>query len=430
MAQLGVGPATVRAAVAELVRAGVVETVPGSGTFVTRSAPRRPSGDHSWQAVTLGPAPPNPDALSPLRTPPTSRVIDLASGYPGPDLQPTPLIRRALRSATDRPEAFGRAPTEGVPELRQWFSTAIDRAGDRDILIVPGGQAGLSTSFRALGRPGEVVVTETPTYAGALGAARAAGLVPVAAPIDDGGLMIDAFETVVAQTEARLAYLQPRHHNPTGTGLAGDRRDALLEVAARHRLIVIEDDWLADLDDPATAPPPLAASDPDGHVVHLRSLTKSVAPGMRIAALASVGAIHRRLVAARGAEDFFVAPVLQEAALAVVTDRAWPRHLARLRTTLTERRRHLTRLVDQVDGWEPVGAGGPLHLWLDLPRGVSAEEARDAALRRGVAIVDGTGWFPADPSGAWIRLSCAAEPPAVLDEGAARLSDALGDLLA
>ncbi len=431
MSQLGVSPTTVRAAVAELIRSGTVETVPGRGTFVAAPSRRRArSGDRAWQTLALGSTITGEDLLAPLRATPTPDTIDLAGGYPHPGLYPDSLITRALRRAVRRPGVLGRAPVEGIAPLREWFAEQLGPDGGHRVLITPGGQAALSLIFRSLALTGDTVLMESPTYVGAVGAARAAGLVPVPVPMDDRGVLVEGLAAAVDRTGGRILYIQPRFHNPTGATLAPERRPAVMDLARRHGLIVVEDDWLHDLDDPWHRQEPLAADDPDGHVVHVRSLTKSISPAVRIAAVSAAGAIFERIRATRSVEDFFVSPIMQETALDVVTDPAWPRHLERLRSRLAERQELLR------DGLEAIGVdprsvtGGPLHLWMASPRGLDPDELRVAALRNGVSVVSGTSWYPGDVPCGNIRLSNAAGPGAEITVGLERLGRAVDQLSA
>ncbi len=427
MAELEVGPGTVRRAVAELARLGRLETVPGSGTFIAAS-PRSSSaiGDHAWQASVLDGAAAGDDPLRVLHVPPPSDIVDLASGYPAGSLAAHRLLATAMRDVARRPGIFDRVPSDGIEPLRTWFADRIGAPDRRPVIVVPGGQAGLSLVLRALGRPGAPVFVESPTYSGALVAARAAGLVPVAVPIDGEGIDVEELGRRVRSHTGHLVYVQPRFQNPTGVTLSPERREALLRLAERERLVVVEDDWLADLDHRPI--PPLAATDPHGHVVHLRSLTKVTAAGLRIAAIAAAGALGQRIRRVRGGEDFFVSGLLQELALAVVTSTGWHRHLVVLRTALADRRSHLLALLSEVEGIDGDAClGGPLHVWAPLSASLDDVDVRQRALRLGVAVVGGRDSFPADPSGPFLRVSAAASAESELAIGVERLAAALAE---
>jgi len=424
MRDLGVSPTTVRVAVSELVRARRIDTVPGSGTFIAHPPEATSNAaDRTWQSVALGSNQPGPDLLGPLRSPPAPDTIDLASGYPDTSLHPITLLTKAARDAIRRRGTFDRAPSVGLGPLRDWFAEQLTPTRQHEVLITPGGQDALSLVFRSLGLTGDSILMETPTYVGAIAAALAAGLVPVPVPVDDQGVLVDNLEGAADRTGATLFYLQPRFHNPTGAILARDRRGPLMEIAHRHSLIVIEDDWLYDLDDPRTRQAPLAADDAEGHVVHIRSLTKSIAPALRIAGVAATGAIAQRIRTTRSVEDFFVSPILQETALNVVSSPAWGKHLRQMRLRLQERQLLLCQGLSELFPADPTG--GPLHVWVETPAGHDPDELRSAALRAGVAIVSGVHWHPGDAPTRHIRLSNAAAGPDQIRTGIARLKDSL-----
>lgn len=425
MAELAVGPATVRAAVATLEREGRVDAVPGSGTFVATPPVALP-GDLGWQSVALGPTERRDDALETLRTVPATGVVDLASGYPHPSLHPTGLLGGAGARVARRDAAWGRVDPGGLGELRSVFARSLTPAGTHQVLVTPGGQSALWTGLRSLGRPGDPVVVESPTYVGALATIRAQGLVPVPVPTDAHGLRVELFADVVERTGARLAYLQTRAANPTGATLVADRRRDVMRVADAYGMVIVEDDWLHDLHEPG-AVPPLAANDPDGHVVHVRSLTKAAAPSLRVCAVAAQGAIAHRLLRARAVEDFFVPALLQHVALDLLTSPGWVRHLSRLRAEVVARRAALVGLVAKhlPEATVAPATGPALHAWLRLPDGVDDIALEREARRAGVAVVAGSPWFPGDPPGPFVRLSAVAAPVDQLEVGVLRLADSL-----
>ncbi len=434
MARHRAGPATVQRAVARLAREGLVEARPGRGTFV---APRVPATaaerepDLAWQAVALGEAAGGravEPALADLLGFPASGAVSLGNGYTDAELQPLGALAAALGRAARRPGAWGRMPPEGLEELRAWFAReAGGRLRPHDLVLCPGGQSALGTAFRALAGPGESVVVESPAYLGALAAARAAGLRPVPVPTDAGGVRPDLLAAALAASRARLVVLQPLLANPTGATLAADRRAAVLDAVARAGAFLVEDDWSRGLGPAEGEPPPLAADDVDGHVVYVRSLTKPAAPSLRVAALGARGAAGARLRAARLADDFQLSGPLQQAALELVAAPAWARHARRRAALLRERH---AAAHEALAAWAPalrpvVRPRGGLYLWCALPEGADDAQVAADARAAGVLVIAGTPWFPAEPPGAFLRLSLAAAPPADVREGIRRLGAVL-----
>ncbi|WP_329240433.1 PLP-dependent aminotransferase family protein [Streptomyces canus] len=439
-----VSPVTVSRALAQLAAEGLVVTRPGAGAFRAAARPvAAPAGDTSWQEVALSAdgaadlVPRSVDAsgvLVSLAAPPPG-VVEFNGGYLHPSLQPERAMSAALARAGRRPGAWGRPPTEGLPELREWFARSIGGAVTAaEVLITAGGQSALTTALRALAPPGAPVLVESPTYPGMLAIARSAGLRPVPVPVDADGvkpaLLADAFRA----TGARVFVCQPLFQNPTGAVLAPERRGEVLRIAREAGAFVVEDDFVRRLvhEDAGPLPRPLAADDPDGVVVHVGSLTKATSPSFRVSALAARGPVLERLRAIQIVDTFFVPRPLQEAALELVGSPAWPRHLRTISAELKARRDAMTaalRLELPELALPHIPSGG-YHLWLRLPDGTDETALTAAALRAGVAVTPGRPYFSAEPPAGHVRLSFAAVAgPQEIKEGVRRLRTACDEVL-
>jgi DNA-binding transcriptional MocR family regulator len=412
-------------AVAALAAEGLVTTRPGSGTFV---APRRPARDQpadtSWQALALGERTVDTRGLteSPAEVPEGTIMLD--GGYLHPSLQPTKALTAAAVRAARRPDVWDRAPTSGLRGLRSAFA-ALAGADPRHVLVTSGGQNSLSTVFRAIAAPGSPLLVESPTYYGALAAARAAGLRLVPVPVDADGVRPDLLAEAFGRTGAKLFYCQPLHQNPTGTVLAADRRAEVLAAARAVGAFVVEDDVHRHLGHGGATPLPLLADDRDGTVIHLMSLTKSAAPSLRVGAIVAQGPVLERLRATRSVDDFFVSRPQQETALELLSSSAWERHLRALSVDLRDRCHTLaTALRAELPEWtiDHLPTGG-LHLWVRLPPGVDDERVAATARRHGVAVGPGSLYFPAERPAPYLRMNIAAtRDPAELVEAVRRLS--------
>lgn len=421
MQRHGVSPVTVAAAVAALVADGTLVTEHGRGTFV---APRlRDAGrDTSWQEAVLGEARFDASPVLALSGDAAPPLTVLNAGYLDDALQPRAALTAAATRAMRRPHAWAKAPLAGLPELRALFATPLGLP-EGDVVIIPGTQAGLSSVFRALGHG--TVLVEQPSYPGAIVAARAAGLVPHPVATDAHGVLPESLDTALRDTGARVVYLQPCVANPSGATLSPERRRAVLEIAVARGAFVVEDDWARDLVFDAHAPRPLAAEDPHGHVVYLRSLTKPVAPSLRVGALVARGLARRRILEVRSAEDFFVARPMQEIAIELLSSSAWPRHLRQLHAALRSRR---SALLSALDGSrmtvESVPIGG-LHLWARLPEGTMARTVTRRALAAGVVVGDGSAFWTGPAPAERLRLSFGAADEDALTAGVAALARVL-----
>ncbi len=427
MRQFGVSPVTVRKALVRLTHQGVLESRPGHGIFVAARKPSSErSGDMGWQALALGPRRASAEAVGTLLRVPQESIINLGNGYLPEEMQATDLLAKAANRALHRPGIWNRVPIEGIEPLRTWFANDIDGAFKiHEITICPGTQSALTASIRALTSPGDPILMESPTYIGAIAAARAYGLKLVPIPTDPEGIRVGLLEDAFRATGARVLYMQPTYANPTGAVLESGRRKELLAILARFNAFLIEDDWARDFClDGHGPPPPLAVSDRDGHVIYIRSLTKSAAPGLRVGVVCARGPALERLRAERALEDFFVSGLLQETTLQLVTNGAWQRHLRNLRAALRERRDALVEAVQKHFGREALvqRPSGGLHAWMQLPVGMSDQEVTERAAQMQMTVSPGWHWFPADVPGSFLRLSFAAVPPDDYNEAIGRLA--------
>jgi len=429
-----VSPVTVSRALATLSAEGVVTTRPGSGTFVADRAPL-PGGDTldtSWQTVALGDRAIDARALQVYLDVNPRGALSLAGGYLHPSLMPMRALSVAAQRAVRRGETWEAPDARGIPELRAWFASHHGAGFDAaDVIICNGGQSAISATFRSVIGPGDTVLVEAPTYPGALAVARAAGIGVVPVPMDGDGVIPHFLERAFATTGSRAVYLQPTHHNPTGTVMPPARRREVMEVASRAGAFVIEDDWARWLGYERTNPPTLMSMDREGRVVYISSLTKPASPSLRLGALVARGPIGDRLRSIRIVDDLFVNRLTQETALELVESSGWSKHLGELARALRERRQVVVEaLAELAPGLEvPVLPRGGMHLWLTLPNGIDDVGLAEAARRHGVLVGAGRSFFATEPAASHVRVSfgCAAGIDE-LREAVRRLGAALASL--
>ncbi|WP_156761688.1 PLP-dependent aminotransferase family protein [Microbacterium karelineae] len=433
VAEYGASPVTVQKALRALRAEGLIETRPGVGTFARRAPVARPS-DFGWQSAALAPRTHRiPRSPAALRGAGESRYA-LHTGYPHRELLPEALVRSAFARAARHHAAQDRAPVAGLPELQAWFATELARLAPRghtppaasDAIVIPGSQTGLGTTFHALVGAGRPLLVESPTYWGAIAAAARVGVDLIPVPSGPHGPDLDELERAFARTGARAFYAHPTYANPSGAQWSEEVADRVLELAVSHGAFIIEDDWAHDFGI-TTDPRPLAARDVDGHVVYLRSLTKSISPAVRVAGLIARGPARERILSETQAESMYVSGVLQEVALDVVTRPAWATHLRGLRQALRARRDLLADAVAEHAPQayvEAVPAGG-LNLWARLPDDLSAGDVAAACERRGLLVAPGDEWFPAEPSGPFLRLNYSGPSPDRFPDAARILGEVL-----
>jgi DNA-binding transcriptional MocR family regulator len=286
------------------------------------------------------------------------------------------------------------------------------------VLVTPGSMVALNLLFAELGGP---AVVESPTYDRALTAARAAGLEIVAADRGD----VDA--VAAAAGRARLLYVLPTFHNPTGTTLELEQREALAELAIEHELLVVEDDPYGALRFEGESPPTLFRllhdRDAGELAVRVGSFSKSVAPGLRVGYAIVPEQLAGRLE--RRALDLYVSPPLfaQAQVLAFLEGPHLPAHLETLRTALRQRRDALlVGLAEAVPGASITRPEGGYFAWAELP--FDAEALLTAAVERGVTFAPGRSFDPAGTDTRHARFAFSHATPAQIADGCERLADA------
>ena len=430
---MGSEPRDRAAGVRRLVAEGLVETRPGAGNFVRHARPA-PRVNYGWQTTALGAARSDPSAIGSTMRETPDGAIALNGSYPCEELLPARAVRAALARASRSPAAVDRPPAAGLPELRSWFARELAQAVppggsppvQSDVIVAPGGQSALASVFRALAAPGEAVVMESPTYWGAIAAARHAGLriVPVARSGD--AVAPEVLDEALTMSRARLFYAQPHLANPSGEMWSAEQAIATLEVLRAHGAFLVEDDWGRDFAVEGS-PPPAAARDTDGHAIHIRSLTKSVSPAMRVAGVIARGPARARIQTDRAIDELYVSGVLQAAAFDVLTSPGRAAHVRAVRDNLAARRDalagHIGRLLP--GGTLPRLPRGGLNLWLQLPEGSSAALVAERCDRAGLVVSPGDEWFPAEPAGPFLRLNYSGPHAARFEEAVRILGDAI-----
>jgi DNA-binding transcriptional MocR family regulator len=426
-------PVTVQRALRILTDEGLVEAHPGIGTFV-RSIRTAAPADFAWQTAALrAPLSRISTGYAALRSTPND-VIALHAGYPDPTLLPERLVRAALGRAARSEAATARAPAAGLPELQSWFARDVAAStpahitppSARDVIILPGTQSGLSSLFRTLVTPGGSVLLESPTYWGAIVAAQQAAVTVVPVPSGPQGPDPQALDRAFGETGARVFYAQPNFANPTGAQWPVERHQELLDIVQAHGAFLIEDDWAHDFGITTDAVP-LVRLDDSGHVIHLRSLTKSMSPAVRVGAMIARGPARDRILADRSAESMYVSSLLQVAALDVVSQPGWHSHRRGLRELLRSRRDLLVSALAEhapQTTVEQVPSGG-LNLWVRLPDDTDVPALVQRCEAAGLVVADGAEWFPAEPAGPYLRLNYSGPDPGAFPAAARILGTAL-----
>ena len=362
--ELGVSRTTVAAAYGELRQHGFTSSRHGSGS-VTRlpGQPREAAADLS-----------------------DSHGIDFSiAALPAPKEVHAAYVR-ALAELPRYLPTTGYEPA-GLEVLRAAIADRYSRRGaatsQDQILVTQGAQQALVLVLALLTRPGDRVVVDHPTYSKALQAIANASCQPVPVPLPARGWDVDQLGAALLQTDAKLAYLLPDFHNPTGRCMDEFTRARVARLAADERRHLLIDETMVDmwLDD---APPrPLAAFDRSGRVITLGSMGKSYWGGMRIGWVRADRDLIATLASSRAANDMG-SPILEQLAAAALLQQPEVA-LEERRATIRTQRDHLLALVcERLPQWKVDAPPGGLSAWAELPQPVSialAAAARELGVR-------------------------------------------------
>ena len=359
-------------------------------------------------------------------------IISFGGGYPDPALFPMDELRSVYADLlAGRRAALQYCPSDGLPELREHVAKRLGRdgiaAGADDVLIIQGAQQGLDLAGKLMLNPGDTVVTENPTFLGALIAFNP--FEPEYAPVrlDEDGMDTDDLARVLAGSpRARLLYTVPDFQNPTGVTMSLPRRRRLIELANEHDLLVVEDTPYRELRYDGEHLPTLKSLDTEGRVLHLGSFSKILAPGMRLGWAVAGGEIQEKLGLLKLAADTQCS-TLNMAAASLYLDRFdIDAHIATMRPAYRHKR---DLMLDTLRTGFPgtvrftVPAGG-LFTWLTFPAPFDTETfMREVALpRAGVAYVPGRTFFPTTPEHNHARLNFSGVSDDRITDGLTRLA--------
>jgi DNA-binding transcriptional MocR family regulator len=359
-------------------------------------------------------------------------AISLATGHPAPETFPLADFGRAMQRtlSDDPPQAMQYRAHTGDPDLCAALAAGLRARGcaaqGNDIIVSSGAQQAADLIAGVLLTERTVVAAEAPTYPGTLGVFDARGATYVEVQGDAEGVRVDDVERVFAEYRPRLFYTAPIAQSPTGAVLPARRAKAIVALARRYDVVILEDQtgWNFTYDSPA--PAPLAAYDEDGRVVLMESLSKSIFPALRIGYLLVKGALRDSIEQAKVRTDSFTSTLIQRALWRFLESPAYARHIKAARALYRLRRDRFVDLLAQALPWAqimPPQAG--TNVWLPLPARISTQAAFDACAREGVLVMPAEPYYPTRHGPPALRLSFGDLDEAAMVTGIARLAKAL-----
>ena len=365
--------------------------------------------------------------------------ISLGGGIPDADTQPRQellaAMSRVLEQPGDAPLVYGGP--QGYEPLRQeiadYFARNHPARPGTDWYLLTNGAAGAIESIcAAFLDPGDVVITEIPTFAGSLRTMRGKQATVVGVGMDEEGLKLDELESTIDRLESdgrrvKLIYTQPTFHNPTGLTMTLQRRLELIELAARKRVLLMEDHAYSELYFDAP-PPPTLSELTDGHgVLTVGTFSKVIATGLRIGWVQARPDWIRAMVPARF--DMGNSPLLHRMLHEYMVRGNFRDHVGEMRKLYAAKARTLASALEPYGEpyYEVTEPAGGFFLWLKLRNGLLGDAVRDCAAEDGLSFASGNRFYPSgDPGddGESLRLAYSWPPASTLEDAAERLGRA------
>ncbi len=409
-----VSPITVTQAYYLLESRGLIEARPKSGYFVRarlgRNLPEPEMSHPVGGSTQLQVSDFIFQILDSVRDP---AVVPLGSSFPSPYLYPLDKLGRFLANAARRfdPLATVTDLPPGNEELRRQLALRYLAQGatvpPKEIIVTAGAMEGLNLCLQAVTQPGDLIAIESPTFYAGLQASERLGLKVIEIPSHPReGVSLSALEAALRQHPIKACLLMLNFANPTGSLVADERKQALLELLRRHDVPLIEDDVYAELYFGPQAPRCSKADDASGLVMHVSSFSKCLAPGYRLGWVAA-GRYAERIRRLKLSTSLATTIPVQIALADYLKQGGYENHLRHLRQALARQEAELVQSVEQhfPAGTRLARPQGGYFLWLELPRQVDTLVVHRQALELGISIAPGPIFSAQREFGHYLRLN-------------------------
>ncbi|MBD3401275.1 aminotransferase class I/II-fold pyridoxal phosphate-dependent enzyme [candidate division GN15 bacterium] len=355
-------------------------------------------------------------------------VISFAGGLPSPQLFPIDLLKKV---AGDVLEQYGAASVQyslsrGIIPLRELLAERATAAGTPttpdNLLVTSGSQQGIELLARAFIDPGDYVLTENPTYLGALQAFNYYQARYVTVEMDEKGMLVDQMEDRIKQYNPKLIYTVSNFQNPTGISLSEDRRIRLCELAARYNIPVVDDNPYGEIQFAGKQLPTVKSFGAD-EVITLKTFSKTLTPGLRIGWMNGPKWIINQFEKVKQCADLHTSTFGQYLAYEFVKQGLLEPHVEKIKADYRAKRDRMLKKMEETfpEGITWTTPDGGMFLWVKLPEEVSAKELFPKAVEQKVAYVPGQPFYPHGEGQNTLRLNFSNATLEEIDEGIARL---------
>ncbi len=356
-------------------------------------------------------------------------VISFAGGLPAPELFPLEILKDLSAQVIDKYNFMccQYSLSMGVKELREWIADYTTKQGMPtevdNILITCGSQQGIELLARVFIEPGDYILTENPTYVGALQAFNYYRARYATVEMDADGMLIEQVEEKINKYKPKLIYTISNFQNPTGITMSEDRRIELVKIATKYNIPLIDDNPYGELRFAGKPVPELKSYGGD-QVVTLKTFSKIVAPGFRIAWMNATKSINRQFEKVKQCTDLHTNAFSQYLLYEFVSQGFLEPHIEKIKADYRKKRELMLKVLEDTfpEGVTWTKPEGGLFLWLELPKHISAKELLPKAIELKVAYVYGQPFFPGGEGENTMRLNFSNATLEGIEQGIKRLA--------
>ena len=363
------------------------------------------------------------------------KIISFAGGLPAPELFPVKEMKAAVDKVFEEhgQEAMQYGAAKGVTALREVIQQHVKEKENVDseldnVLVTTGSEQALDLVGKAFVDPGDTVLVEQPTYLCALDVFRSYGANFASVEMDEDGMKMDALEEALkANPNTKLIYTVPNFQNPTGRTMTEERRKQLAELAEKYDVYVLEDNPYGEIRFAGQHVPAVKSFDKSGHVFHMSTFSKTLAPGFRLGWLVADKAVVNKLTVLKQSADLHTDNLAQFAVAQFFADNDVDAHVKEI-SALYGKRKDL--MLEGIKKYFPEGVKytdpeGGMFLWVEVPGVDDTVELFKECLEHDVAFVPGDPFFAGEVQPGAFRLNYSNMKEDQIEVGLKRLGAAL-----
>ena len=344
-----------------------------------------------------------------------SGVISFAAGLPDPALFPLDDYKKAINDMMDENgvDAFQYGMTKGYgPILEQICERLKNKeqieATPANLMMTTGSTQGLAFIVNMYLDEGDIVLTESPSYLGAINACRPYGVDYIGVKTDDEGIDVEELDKILSTNDkVKMIYVIPNFQNPTGKAWSLERRKAFMDVINKYDIVVVEDNPYGELRFAGEFVPTLKALDTEDKIIYLGSFSKIMAPGLRLAFLCASPEIAAMAEEVKETNDLQSTEFVQLFASKYMEEFDLEAHVDKINALYGKKCALMLGEMDKnfPDNIKIIRPEGGMFIWCELPEGLDSDELLDGALDAGVAYIPGESFYATDPKKNGIRLN-------------------------